>query len=207
MLSIMLVQKSSKLDPLSKSGRHVNDSFFFFYLLKAWLVVTVSDRATKYIHWFISSAMATSRTSLMSVLYIKVGFPGSSSLSLSPMSCTSTLFIPCPLLSALTHGPGSGWELSWRWPLENKPFFPPPTLHSTPLPWSHNLFCDKQVPVKDVNSDPLRNTDDRKQGWRGLHISDVGNLETLCEGLWENSKQPNDALSCQDRLACLLKSR
>lgn len=190
--------------------------FFFFYLLKAWLVVTVSDRATKYIHWFISSAMATSRMAegksrpLMSVLYIKIGFPGfvkagSSSLSLSPMSCTSTLFIPCPLLSALTHGPGSGWELSWRWPLENKPFFPPPTLHSTPLPWSHNL-CDKQVPVKDVNSDPLKKHD-RKQGWRGLQIGDVGNLETLCEGLWENLKQPNDALSCQDRLACLLKSR
>lgn len=78
---------------------------------------------------------------------------------------------------------------------------------STLLPWSHNPYCDKQVPVRGLNFDLLKNTGDRKQGRGAPEIADVGRMDTLSAGLWEALEGLKHALSCQGRLAwCCLQN-
>lgn len=58
---------------------------------------------------------------------------------------------------------------------------PHPTLLPF-LPWSHNLPSDKEVPVRGLNSDLLKHTEDRKRGCRVLLTF---RTDTLSVGLWE----------------------
>lgn len=132
--------------------------------------------------------------------------PRSLSLSLSVLPGTLTLFISSPPNRALTHGPLTlAGSLPGGDHLKTSSSSLLPPTPSTLLPRSHNPSCDKQVPVRGLNSDLLKNIEDRKQGCRAPEIADVGGADTLSTRLWEALK---DALSFQGKLVrcCLLNS-
>lgn len=126
--------------------------------------------------------------------FIKSEFMKTASLFLCDVMKPSTLFIPCPLHCALPHGlvalagifPGGDHLKTSSTSLPPSPTHNPLSI-LTLLPRSHNPSCDKPVPVRGLNFDLRKTTQDRKQGSWAQETADVGELNTLSAGLWERN--------------------
>lgn len=98
-----------------------------------------------------------------------------------PYRCLDSLYTKCssPYASPICHwldGSSAGGDH-----LKTSSAFLLPTP-STLLPWSHNPYCDNQVPVRGLTFDLLKNIEDRKQGCRAAEIADVSRMDTLSAG-------------------------